>query len=53
MNVNLVFLTNGCAVDCIDCAADVAVVSTVNEGIKSARDIGLRRPWLMISVNDD
>ena len=53
MNVNHVFLTNGCAVDCIDCAADVAVVSAVNEGIKSARDIGLRRPWVMISVNDD
>uniref|UniRef100_A0A7N2R6C9 4Fe-4S ferredoxin-type domain-containing protein n=1 Tax=Quercus lobata TaxID=97700 RepID=A0A7N2R6C9_QUELO len=39
-------------VDCIDCAADVAVVSAVNDGIKSARDIGLRRPWVMISVND-
>ena len=54
MNANYVFLMNGCAVDCIDCAADLAVVSAVNDGIESARDIvGLRRPWVMISVNDD
>nr|POE46596.1 hypothetical protein CFP56_45703 [Quercus suber] len=31
----------------------VQVVIAVNDGIKSARDIGLRRPWVMISVNDD
>lgn len=43
------------AVDCIDCAADASVVSAVNEGIEAARDIlcCLRRPWVMISVNDD
>jgi hypothetical protein len=47
-------LTNCCAVDCIDCAADAAVVSAVNDGIEAARGIvGLRRPWVMISVNDD
>ena len=40
--------------DCIDCAADAAVVSAVNDGIEAARGIvGLRRPWVMISVNDD
>ena len=42
------------AVDCIDCAADASVVSAVNEGIEVAREIvPLRRPWVMISVNDD
>ena len=42
------------AVDCIDCAADVSVVSAVNEGIDAALEIfPFRRPWVMISVNDD
>ncbi|KAG4381407.1 hypothetical protein GLYMA_15G140501v4 [Glycine max] len=42
------------AVDCIDCAADASFVSAVNEGIEAAKDIVcLRRPWVMISVNDD
>ncbi|RYR12702.1 hypothetical protein Ahy_B04g070111 isoform F [Arachis hypogaea] len=43
------------AVDCIDCAADASVVSAVNEGIEAATEIaGLqKRPWVMISVNDD
>lgn len=42
------------AVDCIDCAADASVVNAVSEGIEVARHItNLRRPWLMISVNDD
>nr|XP_023876585.1 uncharacterized protein LOC111989011 isoform X5 [Quercus suber] len=51
-NLSLVYTLAG--VDCIDCAADLAVVSAVNDGIESARDIvGLRRPWVMISVNDD
>lgn len=41
-------------VDCIDCAADAAVVSAVNEGIEAAINIvSFRRPWVMISVNDD
>lgn len=41
------------AVDCIDCAADGAVINAVNEGIEAARAITpVRRPWVMISVND-
>ncbi|KAI5446588.1 uncharacterized protein LOC127074166 isoform X1 [Lathyrus oleraceus] len=52
-NLTLVYTLAG--VDCIDCAADASVVSAVNEGIEAARDIlcGLRKPWVMISVNDD
>ncbi|KAK4257911.1 hypothetical protein QN277_007439 [Acacia crassicarpa] len=51
-NLSLVYTLAG--VDCIDCAADASVVNAVNEGIEIARDIiNLRRPWLMISVNDD
>ncbi|XP_059433924.1 uncharacterized protein LOC132167048 [Corylus avellana] len=51
-NLSLVYTLAG--VDCIDCAADAAVVSAVNDGIEAARRIvGLRRPWVMISVNDD
>ncbi|KAL5097853.1 hypothetical protein RYX36_002180 [Vicia faba] len=52
-NLTLVYTLAG--VDCIDCAADASVVSAVNEGIEAARDIlcGPRKPWVMISVNDD
>ncbi|XP_027338519.1 uncharacterized protein LOC113852442 isoform X2 [Abrus precatorius] len=51
-NLSLVYTLAG--VDCIDCAADASVVNAVNEGIEAARDITcLRRPWVMISVNDD
>ncbi|KAL0538037.1 hypothetical protein IC582_027031 [Cucumis melo] len=51
-NLSLVYTLAG--VDCIDCAADASVVSAVNEGIQAARGIiGVRRPWVMISVNDD
>ncbi|XP_057486294.1 uncharacterized protein LOC130772469 isoform X2 [Actinidia eriantha] len=51
-NLSLVYTLSG--VDCIDCAADASVVSAVNEGIEAARDIvPLRRPWVMVSVNDD
>ncbi|PNX96935.1 4Fe-4S ferredoxin - iron-sulfur binding protein [Trifolium pratense] len=52
-NLSLVYTLAG--VDCIDCAADASVVSAVNEGIEAARDILCchRRPWVMISVNDD
>ncbi|KAK7329563.1 hypothetical protein VNO77_23733 [Canavalia gladiata] len=51
-NLSLVYTLAG--VDCIDCAADASVVSAVNEGIEAAKDIvRLRRPWVMISVNDD
>ncbi|KAK9288812.1 hypothetical protein L1049_017277 [Liquidambar formosana] len=50
-NLSLVYTLAG--VDCIDCAADASVVSAVNEGIEAAREIvPLRRPWVMISVND-
>ncbi|KMT16272.1 hypothetical protein BVRB_3g054230 [Beta vulgaris subsp. vulgaris] len=51
-NLSLVYTLAG--VDCIDCAADAAVVSAVNEGIEAAMNIvSFRRPWVMISVNDD
>ncbi|KAL2921141.1 NADH-quinone oxidoreductase subunit I 2 [Bienertia sinuspersici] len=51
-NLSLVYTLAG--VDCIDCAADASVVSAVNEGIEAAVDIvPLRRPWVMVSVNDD
>ncbi|KAL8205054.1 hypothetical protein R6Q57_010677 [Mikania cordata] len=51
-NLSLVYTLAG--VDCIDCAADVAVVNAVNEGIIAANAIlPIRRPWVMISVNDD
>jgi hypothetical protein len=44
---------NDSAVDCIDCAADASIVNAVNEGIGAAREIVyLRKPWVMISVND-
>ncbi|KAH7573470.1 hypothetical protein ACOSP7_007163 [Xanthoceras sorbifolium] len=51
-NLSLVYTLAG--VDCIDCAADASVVSAVNQGIEAARVImPIRRPWTMISVNDD
>ncbi|XWS38934.1 hypothetical protein CRYUN_Cryun18bG0006400 [Craigia yunnanensis] len=51
-NLSLVYTLAG--VDCIDCAADPSVASAVNEGIETAREIvPIRRPWVMISVNDD
>ncbi|XP_057852352.2 uncharacterized protein LOC131062658 isoform X2 [Cryptomeria japonica] len=60
-NLSLIYTLAG--VDCIDCAADDSVVTAVNEGIDMAEQIcmsgdaaeriPLRRPWVMISVNDD
>ncbi|XP_031378156.1 uncharacterized protein LOC116193551 [Punica granatum] len=51
-NLSLVYTLAG--VDCIDCAADESVVGAVHEGIEVAREIlPVRRPWVMISVNDD
>ncbi|KAH8496424.1 hypothetical protein H0E87_019256 [Populus deltoides] len=51
-NLSLVYTLAG--VDCIDCAADASIVNAVNEGIGAAREIVyLRKPWVMISVNDD
>ncbi|KAL8484823.1 hypothetical protein ACS0TY_027207 [Phlomoides rotata] len=50
-NLSLVYTLSG--VDCIDCAADASVVNAVHDGIEAARDIvPIRRPWVMISVND-
>ncbi|GJD12122.1 Putative phosphatase [Galdieria sulphuraria] len=46
-------------VDCIDCAADGAVIHSVKQGVTDALSyanrlcISLRRPLIMISVNDD
>ncbi|XP_031268435.1 uncharacterized protein LOC116126893 isoform X2 [Pistacia vera] len=51
-NLSLVYTLAG--VDCIDCAADASVVTAVSQGIEAAREIlPIRRPWTMISVNDD
>ncbi|XP_077218656.1 uncharacterized protein LOC143852820 isoform X2 [Tasmannia lanceolata] len=51
-NLSLVYTLAG--VDCIDCAADASVVNAVGEGIEAAREIvPIRKPWVMISVNDD
>ncbi|XP_009593942.1 uncharacterized protein LOC107793545 isoform X3 [Nicotiana tabacum] len=51
-NLSLVYTLAG--VDCIDCAAEASVVNAVSEGIEAARAIvPIRRPWVMISVNDD
>ncbi|CAI9118969.1 OLC1v1020616C1 [Oldenlandia corymbosa var. corymbosa] len=52
-NLSLVYTLAG--VDCIDCAAEAAVVTAVNEGIEAARAIvpAIHRPWVMVSVNDD
>ncbi|KAK4799073.1 hypothetical protein SAY86_024438 [Trapa natans] len=51
-NLSLVYTLAG--VDCIDCAADESVVSAVHEGINAAREVlPVRKPWVMISVNDD
>ncbi|XP_039126884.1 uncharacterized protein LOC120263025 isoform X2 [Dioscorea cayenensis subsp. rotundata] len=51
-NLSLVYTLAG--VDCIDCAADASVVNAVNDGIDAALEIAsVRRPWVMISVNDD
>lgn len=52
-----------CVVDCIDCAADSAVVAAVLEGVTAAQHLArhliaseipiIRRPWIMVSINDD
>ncbi len=39
-------------VDCIDVAADPAVVTVAGQGIAAAEALGSDRPWLMISLND-
>ncbi|GJQ10750.1 hypothetical protein GpartN1_g2541.t1 [Galdieria partita] len=56
---NLSFLFTLAGVDCIDCAADGAVIQSVDQGITSALSyanrfsVSLRRPLIMISINDD
>eukprot|EP00871_Galdieria_phlegrea_P005012 jgi/Galph1/5511/GphlegSOOS_G4190.1 len=57
---NLSFLSTLVGVDCIDCAADAAVLHAVDSGIMSAlefakNNVGVRlcRPLVMISINDD
>ncbi|CAM6007198.1 unnamed protein product [Sphagnum balticum] len=60
-NLSLVYTFAG--VDCIDCAADSAVVTAVMEGVSTAcslalelhpaASIVLQRPWIMVSINDD
>ncbi|KAJ0980583.1 hypothetical protein J5N97_008838 [Dioscorea zingiberensis] len=51
-NLSLVYTLAGVA--CIDCAADASVVNAVSDGIDAAcRIASVRRPWVMISVNDD
>ncbi|KAK6160994.1 hypothetical protein DH2020_004375 [Rehmannia glutinosa] len=51
-NLSLVYTLAG--VDCIDCAAEASVVNAVRDGIEAARGIiPIRRPWVMISVNDN
>ncbi|KAA8496859.1 hypothetical protein FVE85_0588 [Porphyridium purpureum] len=56
-NLALVYTLAG--VDCIDCAADEAVVRAVRQGIDTANsvldrfELSQRQPILMVSVNDD
>ncbi|KAL3677512.1 hypothetical protein R1sor_027460 [Riccia sorocarpa] len=60
-NLSLIYTLAG--VDCIDCAADSAIVAAVKEGITAASHVmqmlgnkvaSLRRqPWVMISINDN
>ena len=50
-------------VDCIDCAADSAVVAAVLDGVTAAQHLArhlnaaemfsVGRPWIMVSINDD
>jgi Fe-S-cluster-containing hydrogenase component 2 len=57
-NLSMLYATLG--VDCVDAAADTAVMAAVREGFAAAtalsedrRDAGLQTPWLMVSVNDN
>lgn len=57
-NLSLMYTLVG--IDCIDCAAEKAVVAAVLEGVEAAvalakekAKINLRRPWLMVSINDE
>ncbi|KAL2636188.1 hypothetical protein R1flu_007667 [Riccia fluitans] len=60
-NLSLIYTLAG--VDCIDCAADSAIVAAVKEGIAAAsyvmqslgNELGSlkRQPWVMISISDN
>lgn len=61
-NLSLVYTLAG--VDCIDCAADSAVVAAVLDGVTAAQHLAghlhasemcttIRRPWIMVSISDD
>ncbi|BBN04002.1 hypothetical protein MPTK1_3g01080 [Marchantia polymorpha subsp. ruderalis] len=60
-NLSLIYALAG--VDCIDCAADSAIVAAVLEGINAAEQVlqtigsgiarSFKKPWVMISINDD
>lgn len=51
---NLAFTYTMAGVDCIDVAADRAVIVAAKEGIETALDrfAPHQRPWLMVSLND-
>ena len=58
-NQDLASITDLCAiyaaagVNCIDVAADLAVVNAAQKGLDLVeKNLGKRRPWLMISVSD-
>jgi hypothetical protein len=51
-----------CVVDCIDCAADSAIVAAILEGVTAAQDLTghlnasemstIGMPWLMVSITE-
>ncbi len=51
---NLALVYSLVGVDCIDCAADLAVVHAVRDGISAALAVNssYSPPWVMVSVND-
>tara|TARA_Y100001968_G_scaffold144923_1_gene132350 strand:+ start:747 stop:1760 length:1014 start_codon:yes stop_codon:yes gene_type:complete len=58
-NQDLASITDLCAIyaaagaNCIDVAADLAVVTAAQKGLDwVANNLGKRRPWLMVSVSD-
>ena len=51
---NLALVYSLAGVDCIDCAADLAVIAAVREGMTMAQKLTgqVTLPWLMVSLND-
>ena len=39
-------------IDCVDVAADPAVVRAARQGLQWLDQLGMARPWLMVSVSD-